>query len=256
MSRRGHGGGHGASWKVAYADFVTSMMAFFLVMWLVSADPEIREAVQDYFSGVMKRPGGQGAMKQPVAGPKVHPKQGLSQQEIQRLQELQRTSEKLQEMLRNSDEAGEDLIRFEFLADGIRIIALDKSKRPFFEPGTDALTKFGEFVLKTIAWEVERHPFFVEVEGHTQKGIESETQEKSDWDLSTRRAISAQKSLMSSGVEPEKFFRVAGYADKIPVDRKHPESEENRRISIVIRPGSEEDLFRLSEEPKKKDMFE
>ncbi|MFZ5805726.1 MAG: flagellar motor protein MotB [Verrucomicrobiota bacterium] len=251
MARGGHGGHHGGSWKVAYADFVTSMMALFLVLWLVSADQEIRQAVQDYFSGALKKPGGTGTMKMSPSGPKMHQKQGLSDQELLQLQQLQRTSEKLQEALKNSDKEGEDLIRFEFLADGVRIVALDKSKRPFFKPGTAELTDFGNFVLRTIAWEVERYPFFVEVEGHTQKAGEGQMTEEDNWNLSTYRAISAQNSLTENGVTPSKFFRVAGYADRMPVTPEKPNDEENRRIAIIIRPKMDQDMFDFSSHPRK-----
>lgn len=239
MSRRNHGGGHGGSWKVAYADFVTSMMAFFLVMWLISADEETKKAIEDYFRGEMKRPGGEGIVKDKKAGLEIHPRLDTDPKDLIQLQELKRTIAKLEKILQNSNQPGQDIIRFEYLADGVRIIAIDRAKKPFFEPGTANLTEFGNWVLQTIAYEVERQPFRVEVEGHTQKGGERGPSKPGEdgigWNLSTFRAISAKDALSTGGVAQERFFRVAGYADRQPLNANDPESEENRRISIVIR---------------------
>lgn len=134
------------------------------------------------------------------------------------------------------------MIRFEYLADGIRIIAIDRAKKPFFEPGTSSLTDFGHFVLQTIAYEIERYPFRVEVEGHTQKGGEANTRDGVGWNLSTLRAISAKDALATGGIEQERFFRVAGYADRQPLNMEKPDNEENRRISIVIRRAEEKTM--------------
>ena len=92
-------------------------------------------------------------------------------------------------------------------------------------------------MLKTTAWYLDRFPFMLEVEGHTQKGAEVATSDQSgqDWDLSTSRAIAARNVLQSSGLDPQRFWRVIGYADRIPLEGTKPEAEENRRITIVAR---------------------
>ncbi|PAW76171.1 MAG: hypothetical protein B9S32_16260 [Verrucomicrobia bacterium Tous-C9LFEB] len=249
MGRRGHGGGHGGAWKVAYADFVTSMMALFLVLWLVSSDQETREAVEAYFKGekvgaAMKRPGAIHESDTKAFKPKPDDR---ASKNLAVLEKFNRSMERLRDQLNNSSEAGEDLIRFEFLADGVRIVAIDRSRKPFFLPGTPDFTDFGLFVMNTIAWEVERHPYMVEVEGHTQKGADggsSETHSVSDiaWDLSTRRAMAARKALQGGGVDDTQFWRVAGYADRQPINQEKPEAEENRRISVVIRPKLDDQI--------------
>lgn len=251
MSKRGHGGHHGGAWKVAYADFVTSMMALFLVLWLVSADPEIRQSVQDYFRGEMKRPGGEGIMRESKKGLSIHKNQDVSPKDLIILQELQRTIQKLEKLFKNTEQPGDDLIRFEYLADGVRIIAIDRAKRPFFNPGTAELTDFGKWILHTIAWEIERYPFLIEVEGHTQKGGEGGEDSKT-WNLSTFRAIHAKDELSENGVQTGRFWRVAGYSDRIPIDPKTPENEQNRRISIVIRKADDATSLYKSDELKQK----
>jgi chemotaxis protein MotB len=254
MSKRGDHGHHGGAWKVAYADFVTSMMALFLVLWLVSSDQETREAVQAYFRGekvgaAMKRPG---AVHESDTKPFKPKPDDRASRDLVALEKFNRDMERLRDQLNNSSEAGEDLIRFEFLADGVRIVAIDRSKKPFFSPGTADFTDFGQFVMNTIAWEVERHPYMVEVEGHTQKGSDSSGDQKvaegdQAWDLSTRRAMAARKALQGGGVDETQFWRVAGYADREPLDKGNPTAEENRRISVVIRPKLDDNIDQLKE---------
>ena len=238
MAKRGHKGGHhGGGWKVAYADFVTSMMALFLVLWLVGSDTETKLAVQRYFRGEITKQGRNGNQEYAKPEPfetQIHDK--ASKDLIERQQDVKRELEKLREQLNNSSQAGDDQIRYEFIADGVRITAIDSASKPFFEPGTAKLTYYGEWVLKTTAWYLDRFPFTLEVEGHTQKGAEQTGDGPSkNWDLSTDRAIAARDMLQDSGLQPDRFWRVIGYADRIPLENTKPEAEENRRITIVAR---------------------
>jgi chemotaxis protein MotB len=238
MSKRGHKGGHhGGGWKVAYADFVTSMMALFLVLWLVGSDDQTRLAVQRYFRGEITQQGKNGTQQYAKPEPfqtNIHDK--VSKDLVEE-QNMKRELEKLREQLNNSSQAGDDQIRYEFIADGVRITVIDSSSKPFFEPGTAKLTYYGEWVLKTTAWYLDRFPFMLEVEGHTQKGAElaSTTNAEQGWDLSTSRAVAARDTLQSAGLQPERFWRVIGYSDRIPLENTKPEAEENRRITIVAR---------------------
>jgi chemotaxis protein MotB len=237
MAKRGHKGGHhGGGWKVAYADFVTSMMALFLVLWLVGSDTETKLAVQRYFRGELTKQGRNGNQEYSKPEPfetQIHDK---ASKDLIEQQDVKRELEKLREQLNNSSQAGDDQIRYEFIADGVRITAIDSSSKPFFEPGTAKLTYYGEWVLKTTAWYLDRFPFTLEVEGHTQKGVEQSTDSPSkNWDLSTDRAIAARDMLQDSGLQPDRFWRVIGYADRIPLENTSPEAEQNRRITIVAR---------------------
>jgi chemotaxis protein MotB len=237
MARRGHKGGHhGGGWKVAYADFVTSMMALFLVLWLVGSDTETKLAVQRYFRGEITQQGRNGTQEYAKPEPfenQIHDK--VSKDLIEQ-QAMKRELEKLREQLNNSSQDGDDLIRYEFIADGVRITVIDSSNKPFFEPGTAKLTFYGEWVLKTTAWYLDRFPFTLEVEGHTQKGAEqTSTGTAESWDLSTSRAVAARDVLQDAGLQPDRFWRVIGYSDRIPLEGVKPEAEENRRITIVAR---------------------
>jgi chemotaxis protein MotB len=237
MAKRGHKAGHhGGGWKVAYADFVTSMMALFLVLWLVGSDTETKLAVQRYFRGEITQQGRNGTQEYAKPEPfqnQIHDK--VSKDLIEE-QKMKRELEKLREQLNNSSQQGDDLIRYEFIADGVRITVIDSSSKPFFDPGTAHLTYYGEWVLKTTAWYLDRFPFMIEVEGHTQKGTASEGADQSQsWDLSTSRAIAARNLLQTSGLQPDRFWRVIGYSDRIPLEGTKPEAEQNRRITIVAR---------------------
>jgi chemotaxis protein MotB len=237
MSRRGHKGGHhGGGWKVAYADFVTSMMALFLVLWLVGSDTETKLAVQRYFRGEITQQGKNGTQEYSKQQPFQTAMQDKASKNLVEEQTMKRELEKLREQLNNSSQDGDDQIRYEFIADGVRITVIDSSSKPFFEPGTSKLTYYGEWVLKTTAWYLDRFPFMLEVEGHTQKGAElGTTQGGEGWDLSTSRAVAARDVLQTAGLQPDRFWRVIGYSDRIPLEGVKPEAEENRRITIVAR---------------------
>jgi len=237
MAKRGHKGGHhGGGWKVAYADFVTSMMALFLVLWLVGSDTETRLAVQRYFRGEITQQGRNGTEEYTKPAPFENQIHDKASKDLVEQQDVKRELEKLREQLNNSSQAGDDLIRYEFIADGVRITAIDSASKPFFEPGTAKLTFYGEWVLKTTAWYLDRFPFTLEVEGHTQKGSEqTNTGPAESWDLSTNRAVAARDVLQEAGLQPDRFWRVIGYSDRVPLDGVKPEAEENRRITIVAR---------------------
>jgi len=237
MAKRGHKGGHhGGGWKVAYADFVTSMMALFLVLWLVGSDTETKLAVQRYFRGEITQQGKNGTQEYAKQEPFQNEMHDKVSKNLIEEQNMKRELEKLREQLNNSSQAGDDLIRYEFIADGVRITVIDSSSKPFFDPGTSHLTYYGEWVLKTTAWYLDRFPFQLEVEGHTQKGADGTAPDsEGGWDLSTSRAVAARNVLQTSGLAPERFWRVIGYSDRIPLEGAKPEAEENRRITIVAR---------------------
>lgn len=240
MGKRAAHGGHGGAWKVAYADFVTSMMCLFMVLWLVGSDDQTKAAVQRYFKGEIEQQGRRGSKEYSQFKPYMTDVVDKASKDLLALQELTRAMERLREQLKNSSEIGEDQIRFEFHADGMRIVAIDKSQRPFFNPGTSELTDFGKFILSTVAIVLERYPYTIEIEGHTQKTIgEGETDQPINlWTLSSDRALAAQKVLLDGGISNNRFFRVIGYADRQPMENTPASSEDNRRITIIVRPSN------------------
>ena len=233
---------HGGSWKVAYADLMTSMFALIMLLWIVGADEETRRAVEDYFQGRKTniQPGERGLMDmQRDEHFRTKPQDSASQNMVS-INEFQQAVEQVRNQLNNSSEVGEDQIRFEYTADGVRITAIDRAKHPFFDPNTSNLTPFGQFVMQNIGSLIERMPVQVEVEGHTEKSSDG-TNGLSSWDLSTQRALSSEQALAENGVKGSQFFRVAGKGDSDPIDPANPQSEDNRRIAIVLRPAPGED---------------
>lgn len=240
MAKRGGHAGHGGAWKVAYADFVTAMMCLFMVLWLVGSDEETKKAVQRYFKGEIEQQGRRGSKEFSQFKPFITEIVDKASQDLLAIQEFNRAMERLRDQLRNSSEIGDDQIRFEFTADGVKITAIDKTKKPFFFPGTTQVTEYGQFILSTIAIVLERYHYPMEIEGHTQKNaLETDQKEGIDlWNLSTNRAVAAQKLLMDGGITSDRFYRVIGYADRLPLENTPRESEDNRRISIIVRPGN------------------
>jgi chemotaxis protein MotB len=265
MSKKG--GSHGGAWKVAYADFVTSMMALFLVLWVVAMSQEAKMSFAGFFraSAMMRTKQLQGVgTLAPISkvsrkvGEIVPPEEPSSTGEpggrvfvtkphgrvtIPMVATMQDVSSAIQTNLRTNNEelSGEEYFRYEFFNDGFRIQAMDRTKRPLFEKGTANLTDYGHWVLRTIAWEVERHPFRIEVEGHTQGGDPSTENAKDPWELSTNRALMAQQCMVENGVQASQFWRVAGYADRLPLDSEKPGVEINRRITVIVRLDPDKD---------------
>jgi chemotaxis protein MotB len=234
------GGKHhfGGSWKIAYGDFITSMFALFLVLWILSFDEITKRAVEDYFRGKKTQviQGQRGVLEKTTIGTVRTDPIDKASKDLLSINPTQKALENVREQLKNSAEIGEDLIRFEFEADGVRITAFDNAKKPFFAADSSEITPFGAFMMQTLAYELDRLPVQIEVEGHVEKS-ESGKPGQASWDLSAQRAMSAQESLTGGGVKPDQFYRVAGYADKRPLKDTPPASELNRRIEILVRPN-------------------
>jgi len=265
MSRRG--GGHGGAWKVAYADFVTAMMALFLVLWIVAVSQEMKESIAGYFRSTAifrtekKAVGSLSPItKMARIPPRVTPPTPSNSADqggeswAHRTLPIHSTLSEIQAVLqkvlrRNNDELSDkDAFRFEFTNDGLRIEVIDRAVLPLFREGTAELTDHGMWVLTDLAWEIERYNVRIEVEGHVQSAQGSLSEGIGAWDLSARRALAAQQYLEKKGIRPDKFWRVAGYADRQPLDRAHPDLEANRRIAILLRldPTSDYETIRRS----------
>ncbi len=224
------------------------MMALFLVLWLLGSDEVTRQEVAKYFRGEPTAQGGRGQAISAKFGQAVnYPPVDMAGVDLLAIKNFNQSIENIRDQLNSSPEIGDDTIRFEFMADGVRINLIDRARKPFFESGTAQMTDFGKWIMKTIAWEVERHPFSVEIEGHVQGGGFAGTSPETDegWQLSANRALSAQDALKEGGVPDKQFWRVAGYGDKKPLDKNDPASPDNRRVTIVIRASDSDELVKL-----------
>jgi chemotaxis protein MotB len=250
-SKRAHGGHHGGAWKVAYADFVTAMMAFFLVLWLVGQSKQMKQAVGQYFrdpgafsstvGGVLS----EGTSVVPAMGerldiaasPEAESLETLHRQQ-QQAQELilGRIREKLQNLLVSMPELArfKEQVSIDITEEGLRIDLLEKDGSSFFEVGSSRLQPSAVTILRAVAEELRPLPNLVVIEGHTDSRPYASPTVYSNWELSTDRAHSARRVIEKYGVRPEQIVQVRGYADRKP---RYPENAydiRNRRVSILI----------------------
>jgi chemotaxis protein MotB len=243
---KGHHGHHGGAWKVAYADFVTAMMAFFLVMWLVGQSPNVKAAVAGYFrdpgvfettrgSGVL--PGGTEGLRESGVTPvsKPIPDDVKSAREV-----LEKAAEHLRQALAKvpSLKALEDRIEITVTAEGLRIELLETAKNSFFAVGSADLLPETVQILAVISQELGTLGNPVALEGHTDNRAYADSKGYGNWELSTDRANSARRAMERFGLRPGQINAVRGYANTRLRTPKTPLDARNRRISIVVQNGS------------------
>jgi chemotaxis protein MotB len=240
--KAGHGGHHGGAWKVAYADFVTAMMALFIVLWIVGQSKQVKQYVANYF----KDPGAFFTNTK-GGGPFEANKIGLGGQAVDE-ELLRRTEQKQQQAFQSMGKqivgnlaSSRDLkhligqIEMKIVKEGLRIELLEKSESFFFDVGTATLKPEAQEVLAVIAKEVGRLPNHVIIEGHTDSRPYSRADGYSNFELSAERANSARRTLVTRGVEQSKIDEVRGYADTQLRNTQDPLDVTNRRISILVK---------------------
>jgi len=246
--RKGHGGHHGGAWKVAFADFMTAMMAFFMVMWLVGQKQEVREAVSGYFRdpGNYMSKGGAGVLKgsssiidhnAPSTGiKKMMPQHtGGGPTDVEKKQ-LESAARQILNQLQQQQAFRrlKDNVRFDFTAEGLRIILNESEDSPaFFEPGSAKPVAKSANILITIAKELGQLSNHLIVEGHTDAAYAGD-QDYSNWELSADRANAARQLMEVSGLATNQVREVRGFADQIPMIRDNPNDGRNRRVTIVV----------------------
>ena len=236
MSKKG-GGHHGGSWKVAYADFVTAMMALFLCLWLTAQDTKIKDAVErafrNPFSSVTKESVGIIPNSERTATEKQSGKnQSVSAVEMETMRHV---SEDLTRLLQKQDEA-ESSVQIEMTPDGLRVNIFDRSHKPIFEPDTDTFTQYGGWVFSTLAWEISRYKTFrIELEGHTKTAAQDGRESKAKWELSADRANAARRQVIQSGVDDHQICKVSGFADVAPMPGYLADDEINRRVTVLLK---------------------
>ncbi len=234
MSKHKH---HGGAWKVAYADFVTAMMALFLVLWLTAQDTRIKEAVErafrNPFSSVTKE--SVGIIPQPDAMATRTQKGEFDAASAVQLELLRRVTEDLAKLLEENPE-NQDTIKLELTPEGLRIQIFDKTQKPIFKPHTVEFTPYGDWVFSTLAWEIARYTtFIVELEGHTDSPKEPAVESYGPWELSADRANAARRKLVDYGVSARQVAKVSGLSDTQPMPGKAPEEEINRRVTVLLK---------------------
>jgi chemotaxis protein MotB len=234
MSRQKY---HGGSWKVAYADFVTAMMALFLVLWLTAQDTRIKEAIErafrNPFSSATKESVGIIPNKDVQA---LHQAKGnFDSVSVLQLELLRRITEDLAKLLQK-DPDGQNSVKLDMTSDGLSINVFDRSHKPIFESDTAHFTTYGAWVFSTLAWEIGRYPTFtVELAGHTERGHNLVREDYGDWELSADRANAARRKLLQQGVAAAQIYKVSGVGDTQPMESTRPGDEINRRVSVQLK---------------------
>lgn len=245
--------GGGGAWKVAYADFVTAMMALFMVLWILSQDEKIKGEVAAYFKsryliqtkespGMMHRgaiilEGDQGGQSDLIKTRKSFFDNAsaipLDNQLIQRIQD-----EMVRAFIQSPEYRDMKTVEISLSSEGILIDFFDNPAHPLFEKDGSELTSYGKFVFKTVAWQLARYPTTeLELEGHTEKNYQSPKPDYTAWDLSVDRASTARRMLRDEGVREPQLRKVAGYAGTVPLKKLSPTDAGNRRVSIKVRAG-------------------
>jgi chemotaxis protein MotB len=238
---KGHGGHHGGAWKVAYADFVTAMMALFLVLWLVSqADQKLKEAIANYFRAPGVFDTLQGGILSQAKKVSQEPDSLISKDNEQMLfntaQKLQQQFEKRPEFAKYKDQ-----VKIEITDEGLKIQLVDEADRVSFPSGSSQLTPDAVAILQAIAADLCVLPNKINIGGHTDRRVLAAANGYTNWELSTDRANSARRLLESACIQPSQVNKIIGYADTVPLVPEDPYAAANRRISITV--------LRLSVEP-------
>ena len=254
--KSGHDGHHGGSWKVAFADFMTAMMAFFLVMWLVGQSDRVKEAVAGYFRdpGKYQKQGKEGVlegsnamieMPNEASSMVKSPQEsdaGASKDESERLALV--AKEILVELEKQTEfERLKQNVKLQMTSEGLRIILNESEDSPaFFEPGSDKLLQKSAIILVTIARELGKLQNRIVIEGHTDRSGSNDG-EYSNWELSADRANAARQLMEVSGFFPGQVREVRGYADRFPMITDQPQDSRNRRVSLIVLFKSREKMY-------------
>ena len=219
-----HAGHHGGAWKVAYADFVTAMMALFIVLWLTSSGEKVRKSIAGYFNdpnGKASTPGSDRSGGDSVP---------LSKENISDLKErLQSQIAKRPDLKALADE-----IEIAITPEGMRIELIEKKDGTFFESGSAVVNATGKELLSLLAKELGGVPNRISTEGHTDSQPYSDQTRYDNWELSTDRANSARRVMQATGLHLGQVSQVRGFADQQLRVPGNPLDPSNRRISVIV----------------------
>ena len=231
---RGHGGHHGGAWKVAYADFVTAMMALFLVLWLVSqADTKLKEQIANYFRSPGAFTSSRGGIMPGKAKISREPSKLSATDEEQTLYGI---AQQLQKKFDTQPEFGnaKNKVVVEVVEEGLQIEIVDKADDVSFEVGSAQLNESARRILEEIAAAICELPNPIKIGGHTDRRVFPSSNGYTNWELSTDRANAARRIMVRACVDPKQILRIIGFADTDPIIERDAYHPANRRISITV----------------------
>jgi chemotaxis protein MotB len=260
------GGSHGGAWKVAYADFVTAMMALFIVLWIMGQSQAVRQNVAQYFKNPGLLPGASGLLETSDIGGEI-PTPGHSQ-DLQtptpitpdlssERGHLEEVKKRISEIIAQLPELSrlKDQVALEITEEGLRIELLDNENSHFFDLGSANLKAETQKLLGIIAQELGKLDNHITVEGHTDSRPYG-TKNYTNWELSADRANAARRILEDTGVTPGQITSVRGFADRHLRNQQNPLDFQNRRVSVLVtfKSNSKQgpvDILKIQEKTKK-----
>ncbi|MBI5057062.1 MAG: OmpA family protein [Nitrospirae bacterium] len=254
VKKSGGGGHHGGAWKVAYADFVTAMMAFFLLMWLINmTSDEKRARLTMYFKNFsIFDSGGTSWMDRSseIFNEAGETKQkAMMEKYAETVTNLKDMEDELKKGILNQLGDAKDQVVVDTVDGGVRIQMTDKDGSLMFETGSNKLTPKAKNILQVIGNNIKSIPSKVAIEGHTD-ALPYSRSDYSNWELSTERASTARKELEANGLDAQRIVRVSGFADKDPLIGDNPSDPRNRRISIILKaPDAGYKPVKVTEQP-------
>ena len=258
------GGGHGGAWKIAYADFVTAMMAFFLLMWLLGSTSEgTKEGIAEYFKTPLKEAlagkSGSGEASSVIDGggrdltrrtgqvqigteEKIQKKMNpVSSAQAERAGEEMVRLKKIKAKIEKAIEANPELHKFkkqlllDITTEGLRIQIVDAQNRPMFSSGRADLQPYTQMIIHEIGQTLNDVTNKISLSGHTDATpFPSGNNGYSNWELSADRANASRRELIAGGMDPNKILRVVGLSSAVLFDKNDPYNPINRRISITV----------------------
>ena len=220
-----HSGHHGGAWKVAYADFVTAMMALFIVLWLLNSTPQVKKAVAGYFQDPKSALKETGDAKSgddqniPIDRKSVENLKAQIEKAILDRPDLKKLARQ---------------IEITITPEGLRIELIEAKNGTFFQSGSAVLSQNGRELLAMLADQLKSLPNHLLIEGHTDAQAYSQTSAYTNWELSADRANSARRLLQQDGVRADQVSQVRGYADQMLRVKNNPYDPSNRRISLIV----------------------
>ena len=231
--------GPGGAWKVAFADFMTAMMALFLVLWISAQDKKILIATSQYFKNPFNSPLDKSAGVMPFNNKttsSTSSDDGSKATEGKRIETvfLNTVAADFFKLLHLDENAVDKPMDISVTSDGLRITLYDRPKQPLFVKDSAEFTEWGTYAMQGLAWTIDRHHFRVTIDGHTMQSHEEKTGNYTDWELSADRANAVRQILADEGLPSGHMFEVAGKADTDPLFPDNPAMSPNRRVTITL----------------------
>lgn len=234
----------GGAWKVAYADFVTALMALFMVLWISAQDQEIIFKTVQYFKtpfglGFSEgNPGGVGGGGQ-GSGNGSSDEMNINQQQeaktaMVNLAFLHKLASDLSAKLKMEQSKDKDAVKVKVSSDGLHITIFDRENQPLFKKDTAAFTEWGEYMMQNLAWLIDRNDMQIKIGAHMPKGYKTDNPNYGPWELSLDRSNATRKLLESYSLKEDKIYQVSGFADTKPLPEGAQDLAENQRLEISL----------------------